>query len=116
VDRLNGWAARPKVDDYEDIADANDAELTCAALTTEGDGRYQGVNLCANDGETVEFRIFRGTLKRDTIIAAIQLVNNLTMYAMTHTPTECINASLSSVLGMEEHKELRAYCIEKGLV
>ena len=71
------------------------------------------MNLC--NTHTVEFRIFRGTLNRDSIIAAIQLVSNLTKYAMTHTPMECRDAAWSEVVGFEQFKELDAYCRKMGL-
>lgn len=38
-------------------------------------GRYAAVNLC--NYYTVEFRMFRGTLKYNTLIAALQIVNQI---------------------------------------
>ena len=38
-------------------------------------GRYAAVNLC--NYATIEFRLFRGTLKHNTLIAAIELVKKL---------------------------------------
>lgn len=122
---LNNWAARPTLRDYITERDAdwniihrtldldNDADLKVSALKTRDSGRYQAVNL--TNTHTVEFRLFRGTLKRDTLIAAIQLVSNLTKYAMTHTPTECKRAKWSDIIAVEQFKELNAYCQAKGL-
>ena len=108
--QLSDWACRPNIElDIE----LTDSELTDMALRTEYNGRYQACNL-RNDA-TVEFRIFRGTLKRNTLIASIQLVSNLTKYAMTHTPTECKNATWADVVGTEQFKELNKYNAERGL-
>ena len=108
--QLSDWACRPNI--KLDI-ELTDSELTDMALCTEYNGRYQACNLC-NDA-TVEFRIFRGTLKRNTLLASIQLVSNLTKYAMTHTPTECKNATWADVVGTEQFKELNKYNAERGL-
>lgn len=108
--KLDEWAACPDLDiwDYDD-----EHALLVDALDTVSDGRYQAVNL--NNRNTVEFRIFKGTLRRDTIIASIQLVSNLTKYAMTHTPMECRAASWADVIGFESHDELNTYCQGRGL-
>ena len=46
-------------------------------------GRYSSVNLQNRD--TIEFRIFRGTLKLNTLIATLQLVNRVCDVAITFT-------------------------------
>ena len=109
--QLSDWACKPSMDDLS--AHLTDSELTDMAMRTEYNGRYQACNLC--NSSTVEFRIFRGSLKRGTIIASLQLVSNLTKYAMTHTPTECVNATWADVVGVEQFKELNKYNTERGL-
>ena len=111
-DQLSRWSERPYLD-FVDEYDYTDSQLTDRALRTVNRGRYQAVNL--TNYATVELRLFRGTLKRDTIIASIQLANNLTRYAMTHTPTECHNATWADVVGTQQFKELDAYSRTKGL-
>lgn len=111
-DKLAQWARIPELcldRDLRSLADIRDS-----ALGTRYDGRYQAVNL-QNDA-TVEFRIFRGTLNRDTIIASLQLVNNLCQYAMEHTLAECLDASFADIVFASSWKELTAYCAGKGLV
>lgn len=110
IDRLEQWASKNYL---PDMAGMSDDDMTRNALYTVTGGRYQAVNL--NNSETVEFRIFRGTLKRESLLAAIQLVSNMTRYAMTHTPKECLTATWSGVLSVQEHKELAAYALERGL-
>lgn len=113
--RLDRWASCPGLDLEQlfDDAGMTDEDRTRMALNTEYAGRYQGVNLC--NYSTVEFRIFRGTLNVRTILASIQLVSNLTRYAMTHTPTECRDATWQDILDVERYDELTAYCEERGL-
>lgn len=112
-DRLDRWAARPNLDMIQG-ASYTDSDLTQMALNTERGGRYQAVNLC--NRETVEFRLFRGTLKRSTILASLQLVDAMTHFAMDHTPTECFNATFADVIGATQFKELHEYCISRGLL
>ena len=111
--QLEHWACRPCLNLIFGV-EYSDSELTDIALGTERHGRYQAVNLC--NCSTVELRLFRGTLKRDTIIASIQLANNLTLYAKTHTPTECLNANWADVIGLQQFEELNHYCMVRGIV
>ena len=110
---LNRWASFPKLPDPASLSDS--LTLTRTALNTVSDGRYQAVNLCP--GATVEFRLFRGTLKRDTIIATLQLVNNLTKYALSHTIEDCaLNVTWNDILAVEQFKELNTYSAKRGLL
>lgn len=116
-DALENWSARPYLREWDDITigefDGNDDDLIEMAYATEDRGRYQAINL--TNYATVEFRMFRGTLKRSTLMATLQLVSNMTRYAAAHTPTECVHATWADVLGVEQYKELTAYCTERGL-
>ena len=110
--QLSRWSERPCTYILHGV-EYTDDELTSMALATRSRGRYQAVNL--TNSSTVELRCFRGTLKRDTIIASIQLASNMTRYAMTHTPTECRNATWADVVGVEQFKELDQYNRSRGL-
>ena len=110
--QLSRWSERPCTNIIPGV-EYTDSELTNMALATRGRGRYQTVNL--TNSSTVELRCFRGTLKRDTIIASIQLASNMTRYAMTHTPTECRNATWADVVGVEQFKERDKYNSSRGL-
>ena len=117
VDKLENWAALPRLgsrirDDAGQLLP--DDILTDEALYTENAGRYQAVNL--TNTHTVEFRLFRGTLKRDTLAASLELVNNLCLYAMTHTPTQCATANFADVVGMDPKSELVDYCLKHQLI
>jgi hypothetical protein len=108
--RLERWANRPCL--RGDLLAMSDADLVLAGMETTRGGRYQAVNLC--NSATVELRFFRGTLKRDTIIASLQLANNLTKYAMTHDAVDCVKATFADVLSVERFQELDAYWAERS--
>ena len=76
--------------------------------------RYTAVNV--TNSATVEIRIFRGTLKRDTLIAAIQLVSNVFEYAMAHDWADIPASTWADVAAYKPHKELVNYMIARGLL
>lgn len=102
--RLRNWAARPELDLDEPDLD----ELETAALDTERQGRYQAVNL-TNDS-TIEFRLFRGTLRVETMFASLELVSNLCRYAMTHDTEQCRAATFREIVYQDPRPELVDYC------
>jgi len=109
---LNHWASFAELSISEEMSED---ELFTAAVDADKSTRYHAVNI--QPRETVEFRLFRGTLKRDTLIASLQLVNNLVEYALTHTLKECaFKASWLDVINIEQFKELSTYAAQRGLL
>lgn len=106
------WAERPQLIRPVD----GDTEETARrkALHADNGNRYQAVNLC-NHG-TIEFRIFNGTLKRDTIIATIQLLDNLCHYAKEHSTAECLASKWEDITGYAHYDELDTYLRDRGIV
>lgn len=102
--RMRDWAARPEIDLDEPDPDA----LEAAALDTERRGRYQAVNL--TNADTIEFRLFRGTLNPDTLLASLELVSNLCRYAMTHGLEQCRAARFRELVDQDPRPELVQYC------
>ena len=105
------WARRPDIP-------AGTQALVTRALRAGGQGadheaRYTAVNL-TNDN-TVEFRVFQGTLDRDTILAAVELVDVMCRYAMTHTPAQCHHATWGKLMELNTDKELAEYCEKQGV-
>jgi hypothetical protein len=49
--------------------------------------RYDALNL--NNSETIEFRIFKGTLKYESLMAAVEFVNALVNFTMPASPAGC---------------------------
>ena len=78
-----------------------------------GNGRYAAVNLC--NYHTVEFRMFRGTLKYNTFIAIIQLVNRICDAAMYNTDESIAKLSWSDFVADITELELIQYLKERQL-
>jgi hypothetical protein len=79
-------------------------------------GRYTSINI--TNYSTIEFRIFRGTLKYNTIIAALQLVNAVCDIAVFLSDREIKNFAWSEfVIGLntKKYKELIQYLKERRL-
>lgn len=90
------------------------ASARVPAYLSNHNDRYTAVNV--TNLATVEIRIFRGTLKRDTLIAAIQLVSNVFEYAMTHTWDELRTSTWADVAAYKPYKELVNYMIARNLL
>lgn len=79
-------------------------------------GRYSAINL--ENSSTIEFRMFRGTLKLNTFIATLQFVNILCNVALSLSDDEIKALSWSSfVSGIteQEYPELVLYLKERRL-
>jgi hypothetical protein len=77
--------------------------------------RYVAVN--TQPEHTVEVRIFRGTLRFETILASIQLVDLLCQWAMTHTLNEVRAVTWQTLCeGIDSDGYLYSYCKQKGLL
>lgn len=71
--------------------------------------RYQALNL--TNENTIEFRIFRGTLKYETFMASIELVNNIVEQCSDLSkPITDINWNT-----ITQGEFVRAYCEERGI-
>ena len=98
---MNRWAARYGYESHPK-AIMDKAKKGC--------GRYAAVNLC--NYHTVEFRLFRGTLKYNTLIAALELVNAICDAAIRLTDAEMQGLSWSlfvSCLDTDECADLIEY-------
>ncbi len=76
-------------------------------------GRYAAVNLC--NYHTIEFRMFRGTLKLNTLIAALQLVNEICNAAVFMSDSEMQALSWSDFVSRLTETELIQYLKERNL-
>ena len=102
---LSQWAPIPSIpSDYNDIR----------VYSPHHNDRYTALNV--TNEYTVEFRIFRGTLRRDTIIAALQFVNNWCDYAMSHSWEEVESSDFLDIMKTHEYNELNQYLIQRGLL
>ena len=79
-------------------------------------GRYVCINIM--NYHTVEFRVFRGTLKYNTLIAALQFVNTICDAAFSMSDKEIADFTWDKFvesLDPDEHKELLTYLDERGI-
>lgn len=76
-------------------------------------GRYAAVNLM--NYSTLEFRLFRGTLKLNTLLATLELVNAIIETALNYTEDELHEMSWSEFVGTVNEPELIQYLKERRL-
>lgn len=108
IDNLNHWAAK-----YATISET--ASETYKKAKNKCAGRYVAVNL--ENYSTIEFRLFRGTLRYKTFIATLQLVDEICRCAINISDWDMQNMSwLDFVQRIPADKpELIEYLKEKRL-
>ncbi len=102
---MNRWAARYG---YE-----NTPKAIMDKAKKGSYGRYTAVNLC--NYHTVELRLFRGTLKFNTLIATLQLVNEICNVAVSLSDDQLQKLSWSSFVETIKDDELIQYLKERNL-
>ena len=103
--QMNRWAARygMKLTPTDQMSHAKNF---CA-------GRYTAVNLTNSD--TVEIRMFRGTLKPNTLKATLEMVNHLVEMAVSLSDSEVQDMSWFDFLDTVTEPELIQYLKERRL-
>lgn len=106
------WARRP---DFDEVYIGYNEDEICDSIYAHerNEGRYRAVNI--QNYTTIEFRIFNGTLKVNTIYATLQLVSNICGYAMTHDLEECFASQWLDVAKYASTAELDQYLAERDL-
>ena len=103
--QIDRWAARYGIKD-------NPKQVMDNAK--KGDrGRYACINLC--NYNTIEFRIFRGTLKYNTFIATLQMVEHICQTAMEMSDKEITALSWPEFIERINYEELIQYLKERRL-
>ncbi len=102
---MNRWAARYG---YE-----SDPKAILDKAKKGNKGRYAAVNLC--NYHTVEFRMFRGTLKLNTLIAALQMVDRICNAAVSMSDEQMQKLSWSDFVSEITEPELIQYLKERRL-
>ena len=107
-ENLNRWAAK-----YATISDTT--EETYKKAKDKRMGRYVAVNI--ENYDTVEFRLFRGTLRYKTFIATLQLVDEICYCAINMTDKEIEDMSWVDFVSriLPKKAELIEYLKEKRL-
>ena len=104
--QLEHWAARYGYKDQP-------KELLDHAKKGSHGGRYTSVNL--TNADTIEFRIFRGTLKYNTLIATLQLVDRVCDVALFLTDDQIKAMSWTTFVAGCTQPELVQYLKERRL-
>lgn len=113
--KLQRWACKPNCEMTKDdtLDSAMDKYKKYASKKSHYD-RYKAINLC--NYNTVEFRLFRGSLKPQTILAALQMVRNFVDFSMTHSLLEVQCAKWMDLVNQHRYAELVGYLVERGLI
>lgn len=101
---MNRWAARHGYEhDPKRIFDKAKSQRN----------RYVAVNLC--NSQTIEFRLFRGTLRLNTLLATLQLAERICTTAMNLSEYDMKALSWSEFVSHIEYPELIQYLKERRL-
>jgi hypothetical protein len=110
-DEVSRWAKRYGMESDFSV-DISSKKLLDRAQRS-GD-RYTAVNL--TNRETIEFRIFKGTLNHVTIMATLQFCHELVEFCKTNTLSHISSVTWGEfVSSITEYKELTAYLTQKKL-
>ena len=109
ISKMQHWAGKPNADIRPGDNDADAVNKS----KKSADSRYKAVNL--QNYKTVEFRFFKGTLKRYTIIASIQWVDTIINYCKATPLKDLFNTTWDDIFGNTEHTELTNYLKQRNL-
>lgn len=108
---LNRWAHKNDIDIKEnDLVD----EIKEKMSNQKSQGRYHAINLC--NYSTIEFRLFRGTLRYETFIATLQFVQTMCLYAKSVSLNDIYSVTWNDIFLNTEFTELRSYMQSRGLL
>lgn len=108
---LNRWAHKNDIDIKEnDLVD----EIKEKMNSQKSQGRYHAINLC--NYSTIEFRLFRGTLRYETFIATLQFVQTMCLYAKSVSLNDIYSVTWNDIFLNTEFTELRIYMQCRGLL
>lgn len=107
--QLNRWAKCPEstITPEDEIGNIKDKLYN---LTYD---RYQAVNLC--NSNTIEFRLFRGTLNLNTFKATLEFVHLLCDYCKEHNLKEVLDSSWDDLISWREYPELATHLEERKM-
>lgn len=113
-ENLNSWARRCNMPTSEE--GCNEECIINESKRFKHNSRYYAINL--QNSDTVEFRLFRGTLKYNTFIATLQFVSNVINLAKSKSLQDILHGDIKfvDIINFKEYEELNSYCREKGLI
>ncbi len=107
---LERWADKP---DANICKTDTDIDAIGKAYDVGRKGRYQAINL--RNENTIEFRIFRGTLRRDTIIATLEWIHVLIEYCKKTSLSDLWSVTWENLFRNTGYTELNDYLNRRGL-
>lgn len=109
--RANGYAQRLN-------AEINPDDLPEVMIKKAKDccryDRYKAINI-SSKADTIEFRIYKGTLKESTILATLIFTDCIVRYCNNHTIKQCSAAKFEDVVAMSDSEILHGYLRERKL-
>jgi len=106
TEQLEQWARRYGYKDHP--------QILMDAVKDHNTGRYMAINLTNRD--TIEFRLWRGTLKLNTLLATLQMVDHICEVALSLSDEDIQKLSWTSfVTGCCDYPELVQYLKERRL-
>lgn len=113
--QLRSWAKAPELllTGPKTYTECGVLSKVRAYYTDDTSDRYRALNL--RNGGTIEFRLWRGSLKPVTLKATLQLTSNIVRFAMTRTVKEVLLSSWEDIVNFETCPELLLYVEENNL-
>lgn len=109
--QLNSWSAPPEI--HAEESQHTESTLLTRALNVSKRTRYMAVNI--DNSSTIEFRLFNGSLKPNTIKATLQLVSNICEYAKRYSLAICMTSRWEDVAMFNRYRELEVYLKQRGM-
>ena len=109
--QLNEWAKKPNACI---MASDSEYDAICKARLSGEHDRYKAVNL--KNRHTVEFRFFRGTLRRETNKASIQFVDTLIKYVCGVELEDLWDKTWNDVFANTQYSELKDYLKKRKIL
>ena len=110
--QLSEWAVFPNLNIRNKRN--TEEEVIEKALNTRSKGRYQAINI--TNYRTIEFRLFNGSLKENTVKATLQLVSNICEYAKYASVAEVLRSRWQTICDYSYHRELELYIKERAML
>lgn len=107
--QLDNWAKKNTIQKI--YSTDNDQTVSQKVKASKNSGRYQAVNL--QNRNTIEFRVFQGTLKYSTFIATLQFVDTICRFAKRIRINDIDNTKWEDIFVGTDWPELNAYLQER---
>ena len=107
--QLSDWARKNNIQKIYNTD--NEVIVSEKVKASKNSGRYQAVNL--QNINTIEFRVFRGTLKYSTFIAILQFIDTICRFAKQINLNHIDNTKWEDIFAGTKWPELNSYLKER---